>query len=159
MAQGKDESPVDPEGERKSLSAEETFDLDIGDMSVLRERVRVMSESLGTSLREEKISARTIGIKIRYEDFSTCVRALTLREPTSLSKMIFETALYLLENNKEENRKLRLLGVSTRNFVSNGAPQEKQFDFFDDPEKTLKEEKIDSLKDDLKKRFGDKILL
>jgi DNA polymerase-4 len=159
MARGVDDSPVDSEGERKSLSAEETFDTNIGDLTLLRERLRVMSERLGTSLRESNIEARTVGIKIRYEDFSTWVRALTLREPTSLAKKIFETAVHLLENNKQEGRSLRLLGVSTRNFVAGHAPHTKQFDFFETPEKKLKEEKIERVKDQLKRKFGDKILL
>jgi len=156
-AKGISDSPVSTDGERKSLSVEETFDVDIGDFEVLRECTRRMSEELATGLRDEGLTARTIQIKIRYGDFSTLVRAETLSQPTSMAKILFQTALHLLTKNKDPNLKLRLFGMSVRNFVAKENKIE-QFDLFESPQKRIKEEKIEAIKDELKKKFGEKIL-
>jgi DNA polymerase IV len=157
-ARGIDDSEVSTEGERKSLSVEETFEVDLGDLETLSECTRRMSEELGTSLREEGLSARTIQIKIRFGDFTTLVRSVTLDEPTCVARVIAQTAMNLLKKNKDDGVKLRLFGISTRNFVTDSAKPAQQFDLFEAPEKRIKEEKIEKIKDELKRKFGDKIL-
>jgi len=113
---------------------------------------------LGTSLREESLKARTIQIKIRYSDFTTLVRSITLREPTSTARIIATTALDLLKTNKAPHLKLRLFGICARNFLVEGRDCDQQYDFFEAPERRLKEEKIEKLKDELKRRYGARIL-
>jgi len=156
-AKGISDSPVDPSGERKSLSAEETFDVDIGDTDELSKMIRSMADDIATSLREEGIKTRTVQIKIRYSDFTTLVRAQTLDRPTYLSREIFETACRLLLKNKDHRLKLRLLGVSVRNFVL-AAGSIDQMNLFEDIERKQKEEKLEFVKDRLKRKFGKKIL-
>jgi len=157
-AKGLDHSEVSTEGERKSLSVEETFDVDVGDFETLSECTRKMSEELGTGLREEGLSARTIAIKIRYGDFTTLVRSVTLSDSTSNSKVIAQKAMELLKKNKSPSLKLRLFGICARNLLTPDQKPLEQFDLFESPEKRIKEEKIEKIKDDLKRKFGDKIL-
>jgi DNA polymerase-4 len=157
-ARGEDDSPVSLESERKSLGSEETFDRDIGDIEVLKKHIRRMAEDLGTNLRDERLKAKTIQIKMRYSDFSTYVRAHTLKSPTYIAKEIADIACHLLEENMAPGLKLRLLGVSCRGFLHTEDAASEQFDFFEDPASKIKREKVEFLKDELKKKFGDGIL-
>lgn len=93
-----------------SESRERTFDRDISDPERLREQLVEMSIALCESLRAGRRAGRTIGIKVRLDDFSTVTRAHTLPEPTSDPKRVAAVALELLER-YDPPRPVRLLGV------------------------------------------------
>ena len=157
-ALGLDLSPVTSDSERKSLGTEETFDTDIDSIAILRKLLKDMSEKLATSLREENLSCRTIQIKLRYADFSTWTRAKSVSRATFLSQDIFETAFQLLVLNKVPSLALRLLGLSVRNFASASEGKNCQLDLFENPLLRVKKEKLEYLKDSLKKKFGDGVI-
>ena len=156
-AKGLSFSVVDPGGERKSLSAEETFDRDQGDMLLLNETLGRMAEDISTDLRSESLRARTVQIKLRYADFTTLTRARTLEVPTHIAREIAEVGRELLKEHKDPRLKLRLLGIGVRNFVPLSESRG-QMNFFEDPIRKEKEEKLEFAKDQLKKKFGKKIL-
>jgi DNA polymerase-4 len=158
-ARGIDYSEVSTEGERKSIGAEETFTYDISNIEELRNILRRMSEEIASSLREEFFEARTIQLKMRLPDFTTLTRAKTLKQPTILTREIFETAFDLLTRYKPSGVALRLIGVSVRNLIGGESTiQARQLGFFEDPLKREKEEKIETVKDLLRKRFGADII-
>jgi DNA polymerase-4 len=109
--------------ERKvvSESRERTFDYDVGDASVLREALARMSEELCESLLRHNHHGRTIGIKVRLDDFSTVTRARTLPEPTCRAEQVARVALALLEEYAPP-RPVRLLGVRVAGLVSSAGP-------------------------------------
>jgi DNA polymerase-4 len=109
---GRFEHEGEVSGERKvvSESRERTFDHDVQDPSVLREALAMMSEELCASLITHERQGRTIGIKVRLDDFSTATRAHTLEQPTCDAGEVTAIALRLLERYAPP-RPVRLLGV------------------------------------------------
>jgi DNA polymerase-4 len=93
-----------------SESRERTFDRDIGDPAQLREELSRMAHELCAGLARHGRSGRTIGIKVRLDDFTTVTRAHTLPEPTCAGELVAEVALRLLREYAPP-RPVRLLGV------------------------------------------------
>jgi DNA polymerase-4 len=93
-----------------SESRERTFDYDVNDASRLREALARMTTELCESLVAHDNHGRTIGIKVRLDDFSTVTRARTLPEPTCDPEQVKRVALALLEQ-YAPSRPVRLLGV------------------------------------------------
>jgi DNA polymerase IV len=100
-----------------SESRERTFDHDVSDPERLREVLVEMSLALCQSLRANNRSGRTIGIKVRLDDFSTVTRAHTLPEPTNDPKQVADVALDLLAR-YAPSRPVRLLGVRVAGLAS-----------------------------------------
>ncbi len=109
--------------ERKvvSESRERTFDEDVHDLAQLRDWLRQMAAQLCASLTANGRRGRTIGIKVRLDDFSTVTRAHTLSEPTSDAEQVTRVALALLDD-YAPSRPVRLLGVRVAGLAA-GGPQ------------------------------------
>ncbi len=110
--------------ERKvvSESRERTFDEDVHDLAQLRDWLRQMTAQLCASLASNGRRGRTIGIKVRLDDFSTVTRAHTLSEPTSDAEQVTRVALALLDD-YAPSRPVRLLGVRVAGLAAGGGPQ------------------------------------
>jgi DNA polymerase IV len=109
-ARFEDETPVTQERKVVSESRETTFDRDIADPHRLEEILgQLVSELCATLVKRERCG-RTIGIKIRLDDFSTHTRARTLVEPVNTPDRIGPVALDLLRR-FAARRPVRLLGV------------------------------------------------
>jgi DNA polymerase IV len=93
-----------------SESRERTFDVDIGDPAELRSALRRMSGELCESLARHGRTGRTIGIKVRLDDWTTITRAHTVAEPTNDAELVGAHALRLLAEYAPP-RPVRLLGV------------------------------------------------
>ncbi|HTB71188.1 MAG TPA: DNA polymerase IV [Solirubrobacteraceae bacterium] len=93
-----------------SESRERTYDYDVSDFSQLTESLAAMSRSLCDSLARNTRSGRTIGIKVRLDDWTTVTRARTIAEPTDDYETVFALALALLREYAPA-RPVRLLGV------------------------------------------------
>lgn len=104
-----------------SESRERTFDVDVSDFSQLTESLAAMTRSLCDSLARNARSGRTIGIKVRLDDWTTVTRARSIAEPTDSYDAVFEVALALLREYAPV-RPVRLLGVRVANLV-HGAPE------------------------------------
>lgn len=113
--------------ERKvvSESRERTFDSDIHDPELLREALVRMAAELCASLSAHENHGRTIGIKVRLDDFSTVTRARTLPVPTCDAEQVTRVALGLLEEYAPE-RPVRLLGVRVAGLARRGTPPSTQ---------------------------------
>jgi DNA polymerase IV len=109
------DAPVSTERIAKSRSAETTFDYDVSDPDRLREVIAGQSERLAKQLRDRGISGRTIGIKVRTDDFATFTRDRSVKEFTNDPHTISAVALDLLRENMPE-RPVRLLGVRIAKF-------------------------------------------
>jgi DNA polymerase IV len=93
-----------------SESRERTFDRDIEEIAELQRALQKMSEELCLSLERHRRKGRTIGIKIRLDDFSTISRARTVIQPTWDPREVSGVALALLRE-YAPRRPVRLLGV------------------------------------------------
>ncbi|MBN1642003.1 MAG: DNA polymerase IV [Anaerolineae bacterium] len=111
-AQGIDNSPLVAEWEAKSVSQERTFVRDLRRLDALKRQLWRMCQGVSRRLRRADLAAGTIAIKMRYADFSTLTRQMSLMLPTDDEVEIYRVALILLERTWEPGRPVRLLGVA-----------------------------------------------
>ncbi|HUQ92579.1 MAG TPA: DNA polymerase IV [Bryobacteraceae bacterium] len=100
--------------EPKSISHEQTFDEDTADVDVIDAKLAKLSEMVGSRLRENRLFARTIQLKLRYKDFSTFTRAHTLDHATQLDIDLVEQSRRLFHT-AWTRKPVRLLGVQASN--------------------------------------------
>ncbi|MET9322712.1 DNA polymerase IV [Streptomyces sp. NPDC003038] len=110
MALGLDDRPVVAERDAKSVSVEDTFDVDLHDRVRIRNEVQRLADRCVQRLRGSGHSGRTIVLKVRRYDFSTLTRSETLRGPTDDPGVVREAAARLLEG-VDTTGGVRLLGV------------------------------------------------
>jgi DNA polymerase IV len=109
-ARFEDDSPVTQERKVISESRETTFDFDISDPQELETILSGLVDRLCDGLAKQGRAGRTIGIKVRLDDFSTHTRARTLAEPVSSADHVGAVARDLLRRFAAP-RPVRLLGV------------------------------------------------
>ncbi|MDR3074112.1 MAG: DNA polymerase IV [Deltaproteobacteria bacterium] len=112
---GQDEREVVPFEPPKSESAENTFEEDTLDRDILDAWLLRQAERVGRSLRAQNLAGRTVTLKAKYADFTSVTRARTLAAPTDVTRVIFDTALALLDE-LAPKRKLRLIGLGVSHF-------------------------------------------
>ncbi|WP_107081754.1 DNA polymerase IV, partial [Streptomyces sp. SBT349] len=110
MAGGVDERPVVADRDTKSISVEDTFDVDVTDRARIRFEVARLADRCARRLREAGRSGRTVVLKLRRYDFTTLTRSETLRGPTDDPGVVREAAGRLLEL-VDTTEGVRLLGV------------------------------------------------
>jgi DNA polymerase-4 len=112
-ASGIDERAVLPEVEEKSLSAEDTFEHDIGDARILQRELVRLAQLAASRLRARALMTACIGVKIRRGDFTTFTRQRAVAPPTCEARAITAVSCELLARWQSANpqAKLRLLGV------------------------------------------------
>jgi DNA polymerase IV len=115
------DSPVTEERETKSRSVESTFDHDLTDHGRMEEVVAEQAGRLAEQLRERDLAGRTIGIKVRTDDFETYTRVRSIDRHTNDPATIAGVALELLRANRPE-RPVRLLGVRVAGFEEPRSP-------------------------------------
>jgi DNA polymerase-4 len=117
LARGIDESLVEPQREAKSISHEITFEEDLRDPEKIKDYLLTLSEGLGRSLRKNRLRARTVKIKVRYSDFTTITRQITLDSAISSTEVIKEIAKALFEKRTPRDRRVRLIGLGVSNLT------------------------------------------
>jgi DNA polymerase-4 len=110
------EGDVGEDWQAKSISHEHTFGEDTRNLEKIESTLAHLSELVGRRLRDHGFAARTIQLKLRYSDFHTITRAHSLSQPTQMDTEIFDTVRRLFQENFENGKAVRLLGVHTSNF-------------------------------------------
>ena len=151
-ALGQDDRPVINEHVTKSISQENTFARDVSDDKILEDMLKKLAIEVGKNLRQERLSAATVKIKIRWPDFTTITRQITLPVPTNLDDEIHQTALTLLRQVRVKNQTVRLIGVG----VSNLGPPVRQMELWGQGNE--KAHKLQEAIDDLQAKYGKKII-
>jgi DNA polymerase IV len=122
-ARFEDSTPVAVAHETKSQSVETTFDADIADHGRLAKVLDKQAGELSRRLRRRELSGRTIGIKVRLDDWTTVTRARTVEAPTNDPEQIGVVARELLSAYSPP-RPVRLLGVRVASFESGEAKED-----------------------------------
>lgn len=148
-ARGIDDRLVETEHETKSISCETTFERDVRDEERLRLTLRQQSEEVGRRLRDEGLCAATVRIKLRWPDFSTHTRQVSLEHATDQDRVILAAAQGLFDGLWESGRAVRLLGVG----ASKLAQAVHQLSLWDTGNE--KEHRLLEALDALRARFGD----
>jgi DNA polymerase-4 len=115
LASGQDDRPVEPNRPAKSSSSECTYARDLVELDRIREEIASMARDNATWLQRRGILARTVTIKVRYDDFTTITRSDT-RPPTNDPDDIARRAVELLSKTDAGRRPVRLLGAGVHNF-------------------------------------------
>ena len=153
-ARGRDDRPVEPEHDAKSISKETTFARDVADGEVLQRTIRQLVEGVGWRLRKAGLRGNTIKLKIRWSDFTTLTRQQTLARAVDDDAEIERVAQELFRA-VWRRQPVRLIGVGISGFDDS----EQQLELWGD-ESTLDEDqrKLQSALDDLRSRFGESII-
>jgi len=155
LAQGLDARPVVPDREAKSISHETTFAVDIGDEELLRAWLVELVEQVARRLRQHDIQGRSVELKVRFADFRTISRSLTLLRPTSITQDLLEAGIELLTKRlPPKHLPVRLLGFGVHKFADSGLVQRQ---LFDQPERERHLE-LDRVADQIAAKFGQSAL-
>ena len=154
LSRGKDERPVLPDRESKSIGAEETFEQDLCCIDEMHTILMQLAERVGYRLRSNQVTGRTITLKLRYGSFRTLSRQHRLAEPSQADALIYRSAVELLSGLQELDTGVRLLGIT----ISHLEPvRPVSCNLFDEQEE--KERRISGAMDRMRLKFGSKALV
>jgi DNA polymerase-4 len=121
LAQGIDDRPVVADYEPKSSGSENTFASDLTDLAEIQEEIVSMARGAAKWLAKRDLYARTVTIKVRYNDFTTITRSQS--EPATRDEdSVVRRAVALLDKTEAGRRPIRLLGVSVHNLSDSLPP-------------------------------------
>jgi DNA polymerase-4 len=147
-ARGINDSPVHTSHEIKSVSNETTFASDVNDAQTLYETLHYLSESVGRRLRKHDLKGNTVKLKLRWQDFTTLTRQVTIPNPTNDDLEIYAIAKDLFNKTWIKGKPVRLLGVGVTQF----SKPVKQLGLWDIPQP--KNVNLMSAMDGLRERYG-----
>lgn len=153
LANGIDERIVEASDSVASVSNEHTFEKDCRDLSEIKSVYMYLSQKVSDRLRKKELKGRTVSIKIRFNDFTTYTRSLTLESATNFVDVIYQNAILLIEEFLDMDKAIRLIGVKVSKFDE----RLEQLDFFNS-ENNKKNECLHSAVDNIKDRYGRNII-
>jgi DNA polymerase-4 len=153
LARGEGGRGVDPDQDRKSVSAETTFFEDLTSLADLEERLHPLCERVAWLARTENIAGKVVVLKLRHADFRIISRRRTLAEPTQTAKTMFAEARSLLAL-EAIGPAFRLIGVGLSQLVDCKAAGDELF-----PSPEARARHGERAVDELRERFGARAVL
>jgi len=151
LGHGMDDRQVVPDREAKSISHETTYAEDIADPDLLRAWLMELAEQVARRLRRHALKGRTVELKVRFADFQTITRSLTLSEPTNITQELLQAGTELLATKLPKNHlPVRLLGFGVKGFDDTGRSQGQLFDESD----RARYRQLDRVADQISRKFG-----
>jgi DNA polymerase-4 len=151
LAQGMDNREVESSREAKSISSEQTFAADITDKEILLSVLLNQVEDVAQRLRTNDLEAKTITLKLRYDDFRTITRSASFDYSTHITKTLWQEAKEVfLKWYRKSAGPLRLLGFGVSGLQRADAGQQM---LFAEPEQE-KQERLDRAFDEIRGKFG-----
>ncbi|MEM3098587.1 MAG: DNA polymerase IV [Nitrososphaerales archaeon] len=111
IANGLDNSEIIEHYERKSISAEHTFDEDVFDHVIVHKTIEILCNDIMNTLRNEHLLFKAVGIKIRFYNFETVTTVRTLMAYTDSQKLLVDRCKELFYSLGRKGVKIRLIGV------------------------------------------------
>ena len=148
LARGVDPRSVEPDTKAKSLSVEQTYPTDLEGQEVIESALLAHSQRLSIRLRRAGLAARTVGIKVRYGDFTTLTRSRTVEGSVSGARDLYRVALELLRL-VEITNPVRLLGLTGSSLEKATSPRQLGLDA------SQEWDRLESAIADVQDRFGD----
>ena len=153
LANGIDQRPVEAEREAKSFGRETTFPTDIKDQYMLETVLFTLTDDVCHSLRSHRMKGRTVSIKVRYPDFKSITRAVTLEHYTSSFEPVFDAVKQLMAQNYKEGTPVRLIGVTVSNLKQESEIIEQQ-DLFVNQKNIEKMNALNKVLDNINEKYG-----
>jgi DNA polymerase IV len=130
IVRGIDNREVQPERERKSIGAEQTFEHDVTDVVDLQDRMMRIVDRMWRSVEKRQAEGKTVTLKIKFFDFEVITRSHTLDDYLNSNPEIKEIALSLLNDELPLPKPVRLIGVTLSNFRQDSlSPEQLLFKF------------------------------
>lgn len=129
---GIDHTPIVPHSDRKSISSEETFHVDSTDIKMMKALLCKMVEELGYTLRSQSFLAGCVTVKIRYANFDTHTRQISIPFSASDSTLL-KVANEIFDKLYNRRMLVRLLGVKLSDLVRGNY----QISLFENPKRTI----------------------
>jgi len=149
LARGRDDNPVIPSRETKTISREVTLPEDLYDLDKIEDLLQRLSKQIATDLRRADLLARTIRIKIRFHDFRTITRQITIDTGIDSFRLIQSFVVHLFRHRVALGEDgVRLVGVGVSALIE---AHFRQLSLLDDQEELQDNKETDSLT----QRFGD----
>ncbi|NBV24446.1 MAG: DNA polymerase IV [Proteobacteria bacterium] len=123
FAFGDDQRPLDLGDDIKSISSENTFLNDTDDRPTLRTCLREQADEIAGKLARRRLAAFTVQVKVRYGDFKTLTRQISVEEPLQEAREIYRLGCWLLAREKLVHRPLRLIGLGVSGLLEAQARQ------------------------------------
>ena len=159
-ARGVNPAAVEARDRTRQMSREETFSRDIADPARLVSELRHLAAKVAADMRADHLSARTITVKLRTNDFATHTAGVTLREPVESDRGVTDPALALLAKLRAQHRRpARLVGIALSNFAPARAAE--QLVMFDPPAagggppERARDRDLSRAVDRVREKFGD----
>lgn len=149
-AQGIDTTPIIPYREQKSISAETTLQQDTTDMALLGAKLAALAERVAYELRQQGRLTQCITLKLRYADFSTVSRQISVPQ-TSLDSSILKECQALFGKLYDRRLRIRLIGVRLSRLLQGHY----QINLFDDTQEQIS---LYQSIDGIKNRFGSQLI-
>ena len=153
-ARGIDERPVVPAQAAKSIGHEDTFSKNIRDLKIIKRELLSLATRVGARLRRHGTEGKTISLKVKFNDFSTKTRSMTLLKATSDSMELYHHGLGLLKKTEAGRKPLRLLGISVNKLRAEVASR--QLGLFGTDFTKERGKKLSRAVDELNRRYGTK---
>ncbi len=150
-ARGIDPSPVAGVERARSVSHEHTFEVDTTSAEEIEATLLALSEGVAARLREGRVTAHTVGVKVRDQAFETLTRQRTLPAPTDSTDVIWRTALDLARPLVRGVR-IRLLGVAASHLA-----EEEQLELFSSRDDRRR--RATAAADAVRRRFGSRAIV
>ena len=145
------ESPVVQYHEQESISTENTFQQDTIDVQFLHAELVRMTEKIGFELRQQNKLTACITLKLRYSNFETFTKQLTIPY-TNSDHILLKAATELFAKLYERRMLVRLLGIRFTHLI----PGNNQIHMFDDTQEMIK---LYQAIDSVKKQYGQGLLM
>jgi len=126
LANGMDQRPVEPVRESKSVGRETTFPQDIDDGYTLETILFTLTDDVCHTLRSNGLKGKTVSIKLRYPDFRSISRAMTLERYTASFEPVFQAVRALMAQHYQTGTAVRLIGVTVSNLKQEAQIVEQQ---------------------------------
>ncbi len=153
LANGIDNRAVEPVREAKSFGRETTFPTDICDQYLLETVLFALTDDVCHSLRTHHVKGRTVSVKIRYPDFKSITRAITLEQYTSSFEPVYHVVKQLMEQHYKDGTPVRLIGVTVSNLKPETEIIEQQ-ELFTDKKTVDKLDTLNQVLDTLNDKYG-----
>jgi DNA polymerase IV len=149
LARGDDDREVDPRGIHRSIGAEQTYEQDLVGVEAIARTLLAHASHVARRLLDADVGARTVAVKIKYDDFAVRTRRITLPEPVQDTESIYRAARALLSRVPLQGRSVRLTGVS----VAGLAPDPREPALFADAS-TERRRKLEIVAAQIDAKFG-----
>ena len=155
-ANGLEDSPVQVQGAAeavKSISNSITFRRNLVGLEDIRQGLLMLADSVAGRLREQGLRCQTLAVSIKDPSLKTISRQRQLPYAANQTKLIFDTAIEIVQDSWNPRAPIRLLGISATNLTTGIAVR--QLDFFGSTgEEDVRQQRLDKAVDAIRSRFG-----